>query len=71
MDEKKPPISTGSMFKASESWYCLGCNAILASGMADGTEMVQMACAIGSALVTSVYIYVRGAHTAAAAKEAS
>ena len=59
--ESKPPLSTGSLFKTSESWYCLGANAILANGMQDGSEMVQMACAIGAAIVTSIYIYTRSA----------
>ena len=65
MEEERSALSVGSLFKTSESWYCLGSNAILANGMQSESEMVQLACALGAALVTSVYIWTRSAKKAA------
>ena len=58
-EEKRPALAMGSLFKTSESWYTLGANAILANGRQSESEMVQVACALGAALVTSVYIICR------------
>ena len=56
----KPMISTGSMLNSSEGLSMTAVNGALVSGLMTHDDFrVQIACAIGMAIVTSVYIIMR------------
>ena len=56
----KPLISPGSMLNSSEGLSMAGINAALVAGLQTSDDFrVQIACAIGMATVTSVYIIMR------------
>ena len=57
---EKPMISTGSLLNSSEGLSMAGINAAMVAGLQTSDDFrVQMACAIGMAIVTSVYIVMR------------
>lgn len=60
MEEERGILSVGSMFKTSESWYTMIINALLGDTMISSEDWrVQCACAVGAAIVTSIYIMSR------------
>ena len=60
MEDKKPMISTGSMLNSSEGLLATGSLAALTSALTSASDWrVQLGCAIGIAVLGSVYVYSR------------
>ena len=61
MTASNPPLSPGSLLNSSEGLLSTGCLAGLPSALTTATDYrVQMAAAIGIAVLGSVYVYTRG-----------
>lgn len=61
MTEPKPTLSPGSLLNSSEGLLSTGCLAGLTSALTTSSDYrVQVAAAIGIAVLGSVYVYSRG-----------
>jgi hypothetical protein len=60
MDEKKPMMSSGSLFSTSEGWLSTGAMGALTQQMTTAEDWrVQAAASIGLALVACAYVIMR------------
>jgi hypothetical protein len=60
MDEKKPMVSSGSLFSTSEGWLSTGAMGALTQRMSTAEDWrVQAAACIGLAIVASAYVIMR------------